>query len=162
MKAIRRGSLLRFAMLSALAACLWAGRAGAQGRDTTAVGPMASLGVKGTEPGQEVANWANLKQLSAGQEIQVVLNDAKSYRGRFESVSQDTLMMRLETGEQSFDRKSLLRVSAKAGSHRLRNAALGGLIGIGTGAGIGAAAGKSSKGIRRTSSLSSSLAYAAA
>ena len=113
------------------------------------VGLMASVGVKGAEPAKEIAKWANLNQLSAGQQIQVVLNDAKSYRGRFQSVSEDTLTVRLETGEQSFDRKSVLRVSAKAGSHRLRNAALGGLIGIAAGAGIGAAAGRSAKGFTK-------------
>jgi len=108
------------------------------------MGLMASVGVKGAEPVKEVANWVNLKQLSVGQEIQVVLNDAKSYRGEFDGLSQDTLILRQQTGEHSFDRKSVLRVSAKVGSHRLRNAMLGGLIGIGAGAGIGVAAGKSS------------------
>jgi hypothetical protein len=109
------------------------------------VGLMASAGLKRAEPVEGVADWANLKQLSAGEEMQVVLNDAKSYRGRFESVSQDALTVRREAGEQSFDRKSVLRVSAKAGSHRLRNAMLGGLIAVAAGPGIGAAAGTSSK-----------------
>jgi len=105
---------------------------------------MASAAVKASGPAKETANWANLNPLSAGQEIRVVLNDAKSYQGRFESVSQDTLILRLEAGEQSFERKTVLRVSAKAGSHRLRNALLGGLIGVAAGAGIGAAAGSKS------------------
>ncbi len=116
--------------------------AGLRGVLIVGLGLMASVGLKAVEP---VANWENLKHLSAGQETQVVLNDARSYRGKFESVSDDTLVVHLPSGEQSFERKSVLRVSAKAGSHRLRNTLLGGLIGIGAGAGIGAATGKSSK-----------------
>ncbi len=37
----------------------------------------ASLGA--AEPSTEKANWDNLKELAQGEEIQVVLNDAKSY-----------------------------------------------------------------------------------
>ena len=109
------------------------------------LGLVTTTGLQGADPSKDMSDWGNLKHLSAGQQIEVVLNDGKSYRGRFKSVSQDTLIVRVDTGEQSFDRNSVLRVSARAGSHRLRNAMLGGLIGIGAGAGIGAAAGKSSK-----------------
>jgi len=35
------------------------------------------------------ANWDKLKQLSAGQEIQVVQNGAKSSRGSFRSVTDE-------------------------------------------------------------------------
>jgi len=107
------------------------------------LGLATTTGLQGADPSKDRSDWGNLKQLSSGQQIEVVLNDAKSYRGRFKSVSQDILIVRSETGEQSFDRNSVLQVSAKAGSHRLRNAILGGVIGIAAGAGIGAATGKS-------------------
>jgi len=77
--------------------------------------------------------------LSSGEEIQVVEKNAKSFRGKFEIVSEDALIVRLESGDQSFERQSILRVSTKGGSHRLRNAALGAAIGAGVGLAVGAA-----------------------
>ena len=38
--------------------------------------------VSAAEPKSTQANWENLKQLALGQEVQAVLNDAKSYRGQ--------------------------------------------------------------------------------
>ena len=74
-------------------------------------------------------NWDNLKQLAPGQQIRVVLNDAKSYEVKFQSVTDDGIVVRLATGEQPFPRQSVLRVSSKHRSHRGRNA----LIGVGAG-----------------------------
>ena len=81
-------------------------------------------------------SWDSLKQLVPGQEIRVVLNDAKSYQGRFELISDEAMTVRLAAGEQSFARQDILRVSAKGKSHRLRNV----LIGAGIGGGISGAA----------------------
>jgi hypothetical protein len=80
-------------------------------------------------------SWDNLKQLASGQQIQIVLNDAKSYSGQFQSVSDDGIVLRLGKDSQTFKRQSVLRVSTKGASHRARNA----LIGAGVGAGVGAA-----------------------
>jgi hypothetical protein len=91
-------------------------------------------------------DWANLKRLAQGQEIQVVLNDAKSYVGKFQSVTDDAIVIRLTTGDQIFTRQSVLRVSSKRQGHRGRNAALGGAIGAGAGLAIGAAVDQSSNG----------------
>ena len=85
------------------------------------------------------ANWDNLKQLAPGQQIKVVLNDAKSYQGKFASTSDDSFVLRLATGEQSFSRQSVLRVSSKGQSHRWRNAGIGAAVGGGSLAGIAAA-----------------------
>jgi hypothetical protein len=74
-------------------------------------------------------NWDNLKQLAPGQQIRIVLNDAKSYEAKFQSVTDDGIVVRLATGEQTFPRQSVLRVSSKHRSHRGRNA----LIGVGVG-----------------------------
>jgi hypothetical protein len=78
-------------------------------------------------------NWDNLKQLATGQEVRVVLNDAKSYSGQFQSVSDEALVVRTAAGEQTFTRESVLRVSAKAKSRRGRNALIGAAIGAGLG-----------------------------
>ena len=78
-------------------------------------------------------SWDNLKQLASGQQIQIVLNDAKSYSGQFQSVSDDGIVLRLGKDSQTFKRQSVLRVSTKGASHRARNA----LIGAGVGAGSG-------------------------
>lgn len=96
------------------------------------------------EPPGEKANWNNLKNLLSGQEVQVVLTDAKSFQGRFQSVSDEALTVRLASGNKSFGRQTVLRVSSKGQSHRLRNTALGAGVGFGAGAAIGAAAGNPS------------------
>jgi hypothetical protein len=85
------------------------------------------------------ANWDRLKQLSAGQEIQVVQNDAKSSRSNFRSVTDEAIVVSTATGEQTISRQSILRVSSKGKGHRVRNALIGAGIGAGAGAGIGAA-----------------------
>jgi hypothetical protein len=82
------------------------------------------------------ANWEVLKQLASGQQIRIVLNDAKSYKGQFQRVSDEELVVRSGGGDQTFARPSILRISTKGASHRGRNA----LIGAGVGAGVGAAA----------------------
>jgi hypothetical protein len=81
------------------------------------------------------ANWDNLKGLAPGDAIRIVLNDKKSYKAKFQSVSDEAIVVRLVTGEQTFTRESVLRVSTKGKSHRLRNA----LIGAAAGGGIVAA-----------------------
>lgn len=85
------------------------------------------------------ANWDRLKQLSAGQEILVVQNDAKSSRSNFRSVTDEAIVVSTAAGEQTIARQSILRVSSKGKGHRVRNALIGAGIGAGAGAGIGAA-----------------------
>jgi hypothetical protein len=85
------------------------------------------------------ANWDRLKQLSAGQEIQVVQNDAKSSRSNLRSVTDEAIVVGTATGEQTISRQSILRVSSRGKGHRVRNALIGAGIGAGAGAGIGAA-----------------------
>jgi hypothetical protein len=79
-------------------------------------------------------NWDNLKQLAPGQPIWIVLNDAKSYKAEFQGVSSDAIVVRLATGDQAFERQSVLRISTQGKSQRGRNALIG--LAVGTGAGI--------------------------
>ena len=92
------------------------------------------------DDGTNQANWDRLKQLSSGQEIQVVQNDAKSSRTNFRSVTDEAIVVSTATGEQTISRQSILRVSSKGKGHRMRNALIGVGVGAGTGLGIGAAA----------------------
>jgi len=87
------------------------------------------------EPKSTQANWDNLKRLATGDDIRIVLNDTKSHEAKFQSVSDQAIVVRLATGEQTFTRESVLRISTKGKSHRLRNA----LIGAAAVGGIGAA-----------------------
>jgi hypothetical protein len=89
--------------------------------------------VNAAEPKSTHANWESLKQLATGQEVRVVLNDAKSYSGQFRAVSDEAIMARVATGEQTFERQNVLRVSAKGKSRRGRNVLIGAAIGAGLG-----------------------------
>ncbi len=100
----------------------------------------ASPMLRGTPGGAEQANWDNLKQLSAGQEVKIVENDAKSFQGSFQSMIDDAIVIRLAAGDQTFPKQNVLRISARGGRHRMRNALIGAGIGAGVGLGIGAAA----------------------
>jgi hypothetical protein len=86
------------------------------------------------------ASWDHLKNLRPGHEIRVVLNDAQSYQGELQSLSDDGITLRQGAGERTLARQDILRVSSKAQKRRLRNALLGAAVGAGAGLGIGAAA----------------------
>ena len=79
-------------------------------------------------------SWDNLKQLGSGQQIRIVLNDARSYSGRFQSVSNDGLIVRMGGGAQTFEQQNILRVSTRGKSHRGRNALIG--LAVGASAGV--------------------------
>jgi hypothetical protein len=95
---------------------------------------MMAVSLCAAESPTTKGNWDNLRKLAPGDNIRIVLNDMKSYPANFQSVSDDAVVVRLETGEQSFGRESVLRVSAKGESHRRRNAFIGLLLGGAAGA----------------------------
>jgi hypothetical protein len=103
------------------------------------LGIAASYALGDDSSTRNQANWEKLRQLSAGQEIQVVQNGAKSSRGSFRSVTDDTIVVSFGAGEQIISRQGVLRVSSKGKSHRVRNALIGAGVGAGAGLGIGAA-----------------------
>ena len=84
-------------------------------------------------------SWTGLTQFSPGQPIRIVLNDAKSYCGRFQSLSDADIVVRLSAGDQMFERRRVLRVSTPAKSHRARNSLIGVATGFGAGAIVGVA-----------------------
>jgi hypothetical protein len=98
------------------------------------VGPLGA-----SDPKPAKGNWDDLKKLAPGDDIRIVLNDAKSYGAKFQSVSDEAIVVRLVTGEQTFSRESILRVSARSTPHRGRNAMIGAAAGFAACLGIGAA-----------------------
>ena len=108
-------------------------RHSAIGMTVLLLGFIEVASVNGAEHKSTQANWERLKQLVPGQQIRLVLSDAKSYRGQFRVVSGEAIMARVATGEQTFERQSVLRVSAKAKSRRGRNELIGAAIGAGLG-----------------------------
>jgi hypothetical protein len=101
---------------------------------------MAAPALQAGGPKPYATNWDNLKTLMSGEKTKVVLKDKKSYLGKFQTASDEAIVLRMETDDQAFSRQDVLRVSTKGKSHRLRNALIGAGVGTGVGLGVGAAA----------------------
>ena len=84
------------------------------------------------------ADWNNLKQLVAGQEVRVLLNDGSSHQGSFQSQNDEAIVIRSTTGEQALPKSEVRKVSVKGRSRRGRNAAVGVAVVGGAGAAFGA------------------------
>lgn len=84
------------------------------------VGMFVTVPLGAANPPAPIANWNNLKVLAPGDNVRVVLNNMKSYRGKFESFADNAIVVRLSSGNQTFTRNSILRVSTKGQWHRLR------------------------------------------
>lgn len=91
----------------------------------------------------DLASWVNLKHVKIGNVIKVVLTDAKSYQGPYQSFTDEEIVILQEDGTQHISRKDILRISAKMPGHRGRNTliglAAGTAVGLGVGAGVDAA-----------------------
>jgi len=86
-------------------------------------------------PRSDRADWTNLRQLVQGEEIRVVLNDGKSFRARFETFSEEAMVVSVATGREALARKDVLRVSTQGPPHVRRNMVIGMAIGAVAGAG---------------------------
>lgn len=75
------------------------------------------------------SRWENLRILRPGQQIRVVLNDAKSYQGEFQALTDEGITLRRAAGEQRFARNDVLRIYFRSKNHRVRNMVIG--VGIG-------------------------------
>ncbi len=109
------------------------------GMTVLVIGFMGSAPTHAVEPKSTQANWESLKELANGQQIRVVLNDAKAYTGQLQAVSDEALVIRTGGGDQTFERQSILRVSSPGKSHRGRNALIGLAVGAGAGVAVGVA-----------------------
>jgi hypothetical protein len=103
------------------------------------VGSLTALPLGAAKPGDATNRWDAVMQLSSGQELRVVLEDVKSFQGRLQGVSENTVVLRLDTGEQTFERQKVLRVSTRSTSHRGRNVLIGLAVGLGAGIIVGVA-----------------------
>jgi len=75
-------------------------------------------------------SWGNLKQLRAGQKIEVVDTSMKSLRGPFVSVSEEAITLQIGKSQECIERAKVVRVSVRDNSHRARNMLLGsGILG---------------------------------
>ena len=101
--------------------------------------PLLGLLVSSSLFGAENPAWNNLKQLSPGQGIRVVLNSKKSFKGQFQSVTDDAIIIRADRADRTLSRSSVQQVSSRRIGHRGRHALIGAAIGAGAGLGVGAA-----------------------
>ena len=75
-------------------------------------------------------SWDNLKQLRAGQKIEVVETSMETLHGSFVSVSEEALTLRVGKSQESIERAKVVRGSVRDTSHRTRNMLLGsGILG---------------------------------
>ena len=83
--------------------------------------------------------WESVKQLPQGQEVKVVLNHGKSYRGILQSASDESVVVSSSGGSQTFGQQDVRRVLSRSRGHRGRHILIG--LGLGAGAGLGVGAG---------------------
>jgi len=85
------------------------------------------LGVAGTK---STESWENLKQLRAGDKIEVIDQNLRSFRGRLVSVSDEAIALQSKKDTVTVERANVFRVSVRDTSHRTRNMLLGsGILG---------------------------------
>jgi hypothetical protein len=101
--------------------------------------PFLGLLVSSSLSGAQNPAWNNLKQLTPGQQVRVVVNNNKSFKGQFQSTTDDAIIIRSKGTDQTLSRSSVQVVSSRRAGHRGRHALIGGAIGAGAGLGIGAA-----------------------
>jgi hypothetical protein len=79
-------------------------------------------------------DWGNLGQLAQGDQIRVVLNDGRSFRARFETFTEEAVVVSVATGREALARKDVLRVSTQGPAHVKRNIVMGMAVGAAAGA----------------------------
>lgn len=82
-------------------------------------------------------SWEGLAQIPARTEVRVYEAAGLEVRGKFRSATADSIVLLGPGGQQSLDRKTVVRVLVKRRSHRLRNTLLGAAVGFGGGLGLG-------------------------
>jgi hypothetical protein len=101
--------------------------------------PLLGLFITSSLRGAENPAWNNLKQLSSGQQVRVVLSGQKSVKGQLQSVTDEAITIRANGADQTISRSSVQQVLSRRPGHRGRHALIGAAIGAGAGLGTGAA-----------------------
>jgi len=83
-----------------------------------------------------INEWDNLRELRAGQQIEVIDMKLKSQRGAFTALSSEGIGLAPSKGEITVERANVLRVTLREGSKRLRNTLLGAAIGAAAGGAV--------------------------
>jgi len=86
------------------------------------------------------SDWKALYGLHSGEKIELIETGMKKHVGKFSTVTEEAIQLREGSNDIGIRKESVARVTLLEKSHRLRNAAILGLVGAGAGAGIGAAA----------------------
>jgi len=88
----------------------------------------SGIAIAGTK---DPASWDNLKQLRAGDKIEVIDQSLKSFRGNFACVSDEAISLQSKKESFTIERANVLRVSARNSAKRNRNMLIGAAIGAG-------------------------------
>jgi len=83
------------------------------------------------------ADWNNVTALARAAEVRVELSDSRTVRGDVLNVTEDSLAVNSASGQETFTRQQVLRVSLRKPSRRGRNVLVGLAFGAIAGAGIG-------------------------
>jgi len=86
------------------------------------------------------ADWNSVTALARAAEVRVELSDSRSVIGGVLNVSEDSLAVNSPSGQETFTREQVMRVSVRGQSRRGRNTLIGLALGAGAGVGIGGAA----------------------
>ena len=82
-------------------------------------------------------DWGGLAQIGKGEKVQIVKRDLKTVNGRFESYSQDAIVVDQKGASIAVPRQDVHRVTITGRGKRLRNLLIGAAAGAGTGLLIG-------------------------
>jgi hypothetical protein len=107
------------------------------------LGLLLAAGIIAAQPPPAPASnggWANVKRLAIGDEIRVSMADGKSFNGKLQSVTDESLVIATTSNQETLTRVQIAKVATKRDSHRGRNALIGLGVGAGVGLGIGAGA----------------------
>lgn len=83
-------------------------------------------------------DWNRVERLQPGQNIEVVDDKMRSYRGEFGAAGADEMSLQTANGPLILKREAVMRVTLRENSKRLRNALIGAAIGGGAGIALGA------------------------
>ena len=70
-------------------------------------------------------NWTLLRGIKTGQTVHVHILDGSLQSGGFISTTDANIVIRLRTGDQTFGKDQIKKVSVRKGSKRWRNAGIG-------------------------------------